>query len=114
MKPWEEISKINLKKEEKYVRLFLKLISQIQKNKFPIKTGEIKEKDHYIITEHRMNSIIINIIPFELYTLFKKLQKQAFHQFLGFTILAGKYNDKDVRASCFGVKCAKLIKSIFR
>jgi len=36
------------------------------------------------------------------------------NQFLGFSVVAGKYKNKDVRVSCFGVECGKLGRSLFR
>ena len=61
-----------------------------------------------------MNSYFLHIVPKEVYNLFKEMQIKAKNQFLGFSVLVGRFNDKDVRVNCFGVKCNLLGKSLLK
>jgi len=113
MNIWDKLSEVDIKNKERFQKLFSEMIAKIQKNKFPIKIGEIEKEDYYIVVEeNRANSYFVHIVPKQVYGLFKEMQKEAPYQFLGFSVVAGKYNNKDVRISCFGVQCSLLGKSL--
>jgi len=73
----------------------------------------IEKGDYFIIVEsNRMNSYFVHIVPNQTYELFKEMQKTD--QFLGFSVVAGKYKRKDVSVSCFGVDCSTLGKALIK
>ena len=78
------------------------------------KIGELEKGDHYLaIEDNRMDCYFVHIVPKEVYKLFKELQTKAPQQFLGFSVVVGKHNNKEVRVSCFGVQCSLLGRSLF-
>ena len=109
-----ELSELNVKNKAKYQKLFSQLVSRVQNNRFSVNPGVKEYKEHYVITEeNRLNSYFVHIVPKEAFYIFKEMIKQP-DIFLGFSVLAGKYNDKDIRVSCFGVKCDLLGKSLIK
>lgn len=113
MSYWQELSSLEIKNKPKYQRLFSQLVARVQKGKFKIQPGIKEFKEHYIVTEEdRMNSYFIHLVPKQAMYLFKAMQTQQ--GFLGFSVLAGKYNNKDIRVSCFGVECSRLGKSLIK
>ena len=113
MEFWKnELSELNVKNKAKYQKLFSQLVSRVQDNRFSVNPGIKEFKEHYVITEeNRLNSYFVHIVPKEAFYIFKEMIKQP-DIFLGFSVLAGKYNDKDIRVSCFGVQCNLLGKSL--
>ena len=113
MNIWDKLLEVDIENKERFQALFYEIVNRIPKNTFPLTLGEREEKDHFIIIEeNRMNSYFIHIVPKQVYTLFKEMQASAPGQFLGFSVVAGKYNNRDVRVSCFGVPCQHLAKSL--
>src|SRR3989344_13525 len=112
---WQnELSELNVKNKVKYQKLFSQLVSRVQDNKVLVKPGVKEFKEHYIITEeNRLNSYFIHIVPKEAFYIFKEMIKQP-DIFLGFSVLAGKHNNKDIRISCFGVQCNLLGMSLIK
>lgn len=114
MSHWQELSQIDVKKKAKYQKLFSQLVARIQKSKSKIKPGIKEFKEHYIVTEeNRLNSYFIHIVPKESFYLFREMVKQP-DTFLGFSVLAGKQDNKDIRVSCFGIQCNLLGKSLIK
>ncbi len=114
MKIWDKLSQVNLENKEKYMKIYSDIVKKIQNNVFPINVGETEKEDYYIVVEaNRMNSYFIHIVPKQVWALFKEMQKKAPNEILGFSVMAGKYNNKEVRVSCFGVQCSFLGKSLF-
>ena len=114
MKLREELSKVNLGNKEEYARIFSKLVKQSKNNKLKFKVGVFDKGKYYLVNEeNRGGSYFIHIVPKEVYPLFCKMQKEIPHSPLGFTVLAGKLNNKEVRISRFGVQCNLLGKSLF-
>jgi len=108
-----ELTHLDIKKKSRYLKLFTSIISRVQKNKFPIKPGVKEYKEHVIVTEEsRMDSYFIHIVPKSAVYLFREMIKQP--GFLGFSVLAGKHKEKDVRVSCFGVECSDLGKALLK
>jgi hypothetical protein len=90
------------------------LVPLRRNNSFEVVVGEKDYSDYYVIIEaNRLNSYFVHIVPKPTYELFKKMQNSIKNQMLGFTVLAGKHKEKDVRVSCFGVECGLLGKSLF-
>tara|TARA_Y100000310_G_C20427275_1_gene689678 strand:+ start:166 stop:498 length:333 start_codon:yes stop_codon:yes gene_type:complete len=106
----DELHNINIENKEQYITAFKDLLKQIQTNTFSFQD---QQHEHYdIINKTKLNSHFVHIVPKETLELFRKLQTQHPEAFLGLTILAGKHQDKDIRLSCFGIPCHKLIKAI--
>jgi len=110
MKIWEKISNIQIENPDRFKTIFKETLKNGKDGLFKFKYLEHKEGDYYIIVEtDRLNSYFIHIVPEEVYNLFKEISLSEPQQFLGFSILIGKHNGKDVRLSCFGIPCNKLI-----
>lgn len=115
MKVWDKLSEVDIDNKELFQNLFSEIVAKIQRRKFELKVGETeKENYHLIIEENRMNSYFVHIVPKQAYSLFREIQKQAPNQFLGFSVVAGKHGNKDVRVSCFGIQCNLLGKSLIK
>jgi len=115
MNQLDRLTELKIKDKEKFQKIFSKTIKEIQDKRFIVNFGEKQFNDYYLITEeNRLNSYFIHIVPKEAYDLFKDLQIKIPNDFLGFSVLAGKLNNKDIRVSCFGVECSKLGKSLFK
>jgi hypothetical protein len=115
MKIWDELLRIQIDNKERFQKLFSETVDKIKDNNFDLRIGEI-EKEYYfiVVEENRQNSYFVNIVPKQVYNLFKKMQIEAKNDFLGFSVLAGKHKGRDVRVSCFGVPCGILGKSLFK
>lgn len=110
---WDKIEKIKIKNKKKSIDVFMKIIKDVQTNVYNFQAGEIKEKDYTIVHEtNRMDSFFIHVVPKEAYKIFKNLQKKEPQSFLGFSILAGKIGDRDVRVSCFGIPTNDLTNAL--
>ena len=115
MKIWDKLSQVNIDDKEKYQKIFADIVKKVQNSDFPLIIGEIKKEDYIIITEgNRMNSYFVHVVPKQVFGLFKEMQQKAPNEILGFSVLAGKHKEKDVRVSCFGVQCNLLGKSLFK
>ena len=113
MNIWDELSKVDIEDKARFQELFSDVVSKIKNNEFELKIGEKEKEDYYmVIEENRMVGYFVHIVPKEVYWLFKKMQET--NQFLGFSVVAGKYRNKDVRVSCFGVQCNLLGKSLIK
>ena len=113
MSYYDELSRLEIKNKPKYQKLFSQLVTRVQKGKFKLSLGIKEFKEYFIVTEEdRMNSYFIHLVPKQAMYLFKAMQPQP--GFLGFSVLAGKQNNKDVRVSCFGVECNRLGKSLIK
>ena len=113
MNIWDKLSQVNITDKERFQSLFSETVKKVQNNEFTLVHGETEKEGYYIVIEEsRMNSYFVHIVPKQVYSLFKEMQTTAPQQFLGFSVLAGKHNNKDVRVSCFGVKCSLLGKSL--
>ena len=111
MSLWNELNYIKIKNKKYFENIFSNTITRVKNNKLKIIPGIKEYKNHYIITEeNRLDSYFIHIVPKPAYYLFKALQKEP--SFLGFTVMAGTYNNKPVRVSCFGIECSRLGKSL--
>lgn len=114
MKIWDKLSQVDIVDKEKYMKVYSETIKKIQNNNFLLNVGEIEKEDYYIVIEaNRMNSYFVHIVPKQVWGLFKEMQEKAPNEILGFSVMIGKYNNKDVRVSCFGVQCDLLGKSLF-
>jgi len=110
---WNVLSKVNIEEKEKYQELFSALVQQVKNNSIQINIGETEYTDHFlVIEENRMGAYFLHIVPKIVYSLFKEMQIKAPQSFLGFSVLAGKRDGKDIRVSCFGVQCTLLAKSL--
>ncbi|MBD3259855.1 hypothetical protein GF371_04475 [Candidatus Woesearchaeota archaeon] len=114
MKIWDKLSQVNVENKERYMRIYSEIVKKVQNNEFSLDVGETEKDEHFIVVEdNRMNSYFVHIVPKQLYNLFKEMQEKAPNQILGFSVMVGKHNNKDVRVSCFGVQCNLLGKSLF-
>jgi hypothetical protein len=112
---WNKLEKKKLKNKEKIINAFLQLVEQVTSKQYNFQEGEFKSKDYYIVNEYgRLNSYFVHVVPKQFYKIFKELRKKEPHAFLGFSMLCGKYNDKDIRVSCFGVPSTDLIKALLK
>ncbi len=111
---WNRLAQINIKNKKRFQNLFSEIVSEFQAGKFNLTIGEIENTDYFtVIEDNRMDSYFIHIVPKEIYGLFKEMQKIP-NSFLGFSVLAGSHNNKDVRVSCFGVQCSLLGKALIK
>lgn len=110
MKPFDKLSELKIENKEFFATLFKGIVNKVQNNEFKIEFGEKEYSTHYIITDKRLDSIFINIVPKQAYTLFIQMPKT----FTGFTVLTGKHNNQEVRVSCFGIECSILAKSLIK
>jgi len=115
MSIWNRLSQVNISNKERFQALFSEIVNRIQNNEINLKPSEIENEDHYlVIEENRKDSYFVHIVPKEIYRLFNEMQESAPNEFLGFSVVAGRFNSKDVRVSCFGVQCNLLGKSLFK
>ncbi len=110
---WDQILKTRIKDQEKYTELFPQIIEYVLFKKDNFKDN-IENKDfYYLITEeNRANCVFVHIVPKELMQLFRQIQIQAPNEFLGYSVLIGRRDNKETRVSCFGIPCSLLAKSI--
>lgn len=113
MNIWNKLSNVNIENKERFQKLFSEIVNKIKNNEFSFKNEE-KEDYYILVEENRMDSYFVHIVPKKIYNLFKEMKDKAPGQFLGFSVVAGKYNNKEVRVSCFGVQCNLLGKSLFK
>ncbi|MEK6888886.1 MAG: hypothetical protein AABW80_02140 [Nanoarchaeota archaeon] len=106
----KEIGNIKVDNKERYIKAFIDLIKSVKSNCFNYQDKEYT--DYLIINENRLNSHFIHIVPKEILNTFNKIKDSNPEQFLGFSIFLGKYNDKEVRVSCFGIPCSDLTRAI--
>lgn len=104
-KMWKKLEKVDIKNQERYLKLFRDLINKIQLNKYDFQ--DLEEKDYYIINKKIKKVDIVNIVPKELIELFNEMNEKAPEEFLGFTVLIN-----NTRVSCFGIPCHILSKAI--
>jgi hypothetical protein len=115
MNIWDKLSQVNVADKEKFQKIFADTVSRIQKNSFKLVVGETKKEDyHVVIEDNRMGCYFVHIVPEEVYGLFKEMQQKAQDSILGFSVVAGKHNGKDIRVSCFGIPCNLLGKALFK
>ena len=113
MNIWTKLSEVNVQEKQRFASLFAEIVHTVQNSKYTLTIGEKEEQDHVIVQEeNRADSHFISIVPKEVFPLFKEMQKKAPQQFLGYSILAGKKEGKDVRVTCFGVPCNLLAKAL--
>lgn len=112
MKVWDELLQLDIKNKERFQDLFSYYVNEIGNERLKLDIGEADKGDYSLIIEdNRLGSYFVHIVPKEAYSLFKKMPA---NQFLGFSVVAGKYKNKDVRVSCFGVECGKLGKALLK
>ena len=112
---FDELLQVDVKNKERFQELFSETVKKIKLGNFSIVVGEEEKEDYYLVTEDgRFGGYFIHIVPKEIYGLFKKMQAAAPNDLLGFSVLGGKHNNKDVRVSCFGVQCNLLGKALFK
>lgn len=115
MSIWNKLSGLNINDKEKFQKIFAKTIERIKNKTFSFNMGETEKDDYFIVVEDsRMSSFFVHIVPKSVYVVFKELQQKAPNQFLGFSVLAGKYKNKEVRVSCFGIQCNLLGKALIK
>jgi hypothetical protein len=115
MSIWDKLAQVNVQNKERFQSIFQEIVNKIKRNEFNLNFREIEKEDYYLIREeNRKNSCFVHIVPKEVYNLFKEMQLKAPDEFLGFSVVAGKLNNKDIRVSCFGVQCNLLGKSLFK
>jgi len=115
MNIWDKLSKINIKNKEKYTKIFSEIIKKIKNNEYKLEERIEEKEDYFIVNEeNRKNSFFVHIVPKEAYYLFKEMKEKAPNEFLGFSVLAGKKEDKDIRVSCFGIPCSLLGKGLIK
>ena len=111
---WDKLSQVNLEDKEKYAKVYSEIVKKIQNNDFLIDVGETEKDDYYIVVEaNRMDSYFVHVVPKQVWGLFKEMQEKAPNEILGFSVMVGKQDDKEIRVSCFGVQCNLLGKSLF-
>ena len=113
MSVWDELLKIEAKDKAKMCHLFKELVVNVKNWKTEFK-DEIKEhEDHYIVTEeNRAGSYFVNLVPKECFELFRKMQRLEPYKFLGYSVLVGRRDNKEIRVSCFGVPCSDLGRTL--
>ena len=112
---WGRLEESRIKKgKEEYLDLFQNMFSNILHRRIEIKEGVV-EKDFYnLVIEKWPDCFFINIVPKELYELFREFKVKMPYTITGFTVLCRKSEGRDIRLSCFGVDCGSLGKSLFK
>lgn len=112
---WDELAQLHIPHPEFFAHIFAEMVHNLT-NTTQIPTTEEQEfSEYYLITEqNRMQSYFLHIVPKPAYELFRKMQTQGPHQMLGYTVLVGKYNNKEVRVSCFGIPCTIAARALVR
>jgi len=104
----DKISEIDIKDKGYYCKIFSEVIKDIKENKFEFKEGVFEKDKYYLINEsNRKDSKVVNIVPKEIFELFKELQIKAPNDFLGYTVLVN-----EIRVTGFGIPCNLLSKSL--
>jgi len=115
MNQWERLSSTHLeeKEEKKFQRLFVQTVKKLQTEGLKWGAGEHERKGYFLVVEeNRAGGWFVHIVPAQLRTLFEEMNQKSPNAFLGFSVLAGEHEGKPLRASCFGVKCDLLAKSL--
>lgn len=110
---WQKLLGTKIKNKEFYAGKFNELVQGIQKNTVDLKKLP-EEKNYFIDKKESCNELMLTIVPKELKALFDELKAAQPDSFLGFTVLAGKQKNKQVRVSCFGVECSILSKALIK
>ena len=113
MKIWEKLLAVNVREKEKYELIFEETVNSLQKQMKELRKSIREEKEYYTITEEDIKGgWLIQIVPKEIYSLYQEMREKLPNEFLGFSVRVGKYEGRNVRVSCFGVKCSHLGKSL--
>ena len=112
---WDKVAKTKVKDKQTAIEAFTKIVKEVEANNYNFQAGDVAEKNYTIVHEtNRMNSFFVHVVPKELYKVFKKLQKEEPHSFLGFSILCGKMGEREVRVSCFGIPSTELVRAVIK
>ncbi len=107
-----EVEAAKIEDKEKYKKLFAELVGKLQDRKLEFEKEIDYKGDHYIIFDERLGGYFVHLVPEDLYILFRRIQKDKPNSILGFSILCGRHKGKDLRATCFGIPCSDLAKSL--
>ncbi len=110
---WDQILKTRVKDIERFANLFPQVIDYILFKKRDFNDDMEDKDDYFLITEeNRANCVFVHVVPKELMQLFRQMQIQSPNEFYGYSVLAGRRDNKALRVTCFGVPCSILYKSI--
>ncbi len=110
---WDELSTLKVKNEEKYAKIFAKIVNDAKLYRYEWHENMKMYDDYAIMCEQdRADSSFIHLIPKEAMPLFRKMLINHPNEFLGFSVLCGKIKGQDLRVTCFGVHCNILGKAI--
>lgn len=114
MSIWDQLLQVTVTNQDKLAQTFNQIVSEVKNNTFDF--NQESDKGDYLLIqeENRVNSHFISIVPKEAHSLFKEMQEKAPNEFLGYSVLAGSKNGKDVRVTCFGVPCNILAKALIK
>ena len=111
---WGELEKNQIRDKERYLLVFKETFNDVLIRKFNF-DQMLVEKDFYYLALEKLNKdITVNLVPKELFSLFRKFQINMPHIIKGYTVTCGKTIEGGViRLSCFGVDCSSLGKTFF-
>ncbi len=108
---WQKLEKIEIKNKNECIDAFLKIAKEVEKGKYNFQEGSTNMGTYYIVNEaDRQGSSFVHIVPAETYKIFEEMRKTMPTSFLGFSMLCGKINKKDLRVSCFGIPTPEITK----
>lgn len=109
---WKKLEKIDIK--EKFAKIFADLVKSISSNNYDFSAGKVTDEGAYFIIneENRQNNFFITIVPKEVYPIFKEMQEKAPNEFLGFSVLCEKKQEKEIRVTCLDIPYSLLANSL--
>ncbi len=115
MSIWDNLLAVNISDKSFYQDIFSTVVNLVKNNNFSFDKELISKQKYYIVVENnRLNGYFVHVVPKAVYSLFLEMQKKIVDAPLGFSVLAGKYNNRDVGVSCFGIECSLLGKSLIK
>lgn len=110
---WQKLGRIQLRNKEKCLNAFLKILDDITSGKYNFQEGSTDMGEYFIVNEaERQGSSFVHIVPAETYKVFEEMRRVMSTSFLGFSILCGKFRNKDLRVSCFAIPAPEITRAL--
>ena len=106
MSIFDRLFELRIANKEKYAELFRNTVESVRKGTFNFSQREVVGDGHRMIQdESGSGNCFVYIVPNEAWNLFQEMKNNVGEQPLGFSVLAGKFNEREVRVCCFGIEC---------
>jgi len=113
MSIFDKLFELKIANKEKYTELFRNTVESVRKGTFDFSKKEVVGDGCRIVQdESSSGNCFVNIVPNEAWNLFQEMKNNVGEQTLGFSVLAGRFNGKEVRVCCFGIECNLLGKAL--